>query len=423
VRKISLFIKRLQKMTKKSDLIAQFPIFKHIAATSGKKLIYLDNAATTQRPLATINAMDDYYLHYNSGVHRGLYSIAEEATKAYEEAREKIRAFINASTAPEIVFTRNTTESINLVATSYGNKHIKNGDEIIISAMEHHSNIVPWQMLAERTGAILRVININDAGEIIMDDYASLLSERTKLVALTHVSNVLGTINPIKQMIAMAHKYNNIPVLIDGAQAIPHMPVDVKDLDCDFYAFSGHKLYGPTGIGVLYAKLPLLQDMPPYQGGGGMIRTVSFNKTEYADTPQKFEAGTPHIAGAIGLGAAISFLQEIGMQNIADHEQQLLNYATPKIQEIAGIKIIGIAKQKVGVISFVFPDIHPHDIAAILADAGIAVRAGHHCAMPLMEFFKVPATARASFGIYNTEEDIDLLIEGLHKVKKFFGVA
>lgn len=403
-------------MIKISNIRKQFPIFN----IDSKRLIYLDSAATSQRPLCVVKAMEEYYLQYNASIHRGVYKIAEHATKAYEGARGKIQKFINAENAAELVFTRNTTESINLVAESYGRAcNIGKDDEIIISMMEHHSNIVPWQMLCEKTGAKLRVININNDGEILLDHYASLLSERTKIVAITHVSNVLGTINPIKQMIAAAHKLN-IPVLIDGAQAVPHMQVDVQDLDCDFYAFSGHKMYGPTGIGVLYAKLPLLKNMPPYQGGGSMIKHVTFEKTEYADPPQKFEAGTPNIAGAIGLGAAIDFMQEIGMDVIAKREENLLAYANEKLKSIPTLKIIGTAKHKTGVISMVFPDIHPHDVATFLDSDNIALRASHHCAMPLMEHVSMPGTARVSFGIYNTEEEIDFLVKILKKVRKFF---
>lgn len=400
------------------DKIRQdFPILQE--KINNKFLVYFDNTSTTQKPRSVISALENYYFHDNANVHRGVHKLAERATAAYENAREKVRTFINAKTTQEIIFVRGATEAINLVAQSYGRAKLKNGDEIIISALEHHSNIVPWQMICEQTGAILRVVNINDAGEIDLDHYQSILTDRTKFVAIAHASNVLGTINPIKKMISAAHALN-VPVLIDGAAATSHSSIDVQDLDCDFYAFSGHKIYGPTGIGVLYGKAALLNTMPPYQGGGEMIKKVTFAKTEYADLPQKFEAGTPNIAGAIGLGAAIDYLIALGFENIMDHEQELLKSATTKLSAMKGLRIIGTAAEKVGIISFILDDIHPHDVATILDTEGIAVRAGHHCAMPLMERFQIPGTTRVSFGIYNTTAEIDVLMTAINKVLQFF---
>lgn len=363
--------------------------------------------------------MSHYYCNNNANVHRGIYTISERATTAYENMRKKIKAFINAAHTHEIIFTRGTTESINLVASSFGAMQVQQGDEVVISEMEHHSNIVPWQLLCERAEAKLKIIPVNDNGILNLDEYRKLLTERTKIVGLIHVSNVLGTVNPVKEMIRLAHQ-KNIPILLDGAQAIPHMVVDVQDLDCDFYTFSGHKLYGPTGIGVLYGKTNLLEKMPPYQGGGDMIRRVTFEKTEYNVLPHKFEAGTPHIAGVIGLGTAIDYLMAIGFEKINAHEKALLNYVTQKLHQISGLKIIGNAPNKVGVISFTMEQAHPHDIATILDHEGIAIRAGHHCAMPLMERFKLPATARITFGLYNTFDDIDRLIDGLVLVNQIF---
>jgi cysteine desulfurase/selenocysteine lyase len=337
----------------------------------------------------------------------------------YEEARVKVQRFINAASAREIIFTRGTTESINLVAASYGRKHLQPGDEVIISWMEHHSNIVPWQMLCEEKGAVLRVVPINDDGEFLLQEYERLLNPRTRLVSVAHVSNALGTLNPIRQIIAMAHHWN-VPVLIDGAQAAPHLEVDIQELDCDFYAFSGHKLYGPTGAGVLYGKAALLDAMPPYQGGGDMISSVSFEKTIYNSLPYKFEAGTPNIAGAVGLGAAIDYLDELGLERLAAHEHALLSYATSAISWIPGVRLIGTAREKVSVLSFVLDDVHPHDIGTILDQEGIAIRTGHHCAQPVMQRFGVPATARASLAFYNTREEIDALAAGLHKVIEVF---
>ncbi|AKQ33781.1 Cysteine desulfurase [Candidatus Coxiella mudrowiae] len=379
----------------------------------------MDSGATAQKPQIVIDAISHYYCNNNANVHRGIYTISERATTAYENMRKKIKAFINAAHTHEIIFTRGTTESINLVASSFGAMQVQQGDEVVISEMEHHSNIVPWQLLCERAEAKLKIIPVNDNGILNLDEYRKLLTERTKIVGLIHVSNVLGTVNPVKEMIRLAHQ-KNIPILLDGAQAIPHMVVDVQDLDCDFYTFSGHKLYGPTGIGVLYGKTNLLEKMPPYQGGGDMIRRVTFEKTEYNVLPHKFEAGTPHIAGVIGLGTAIDYLMAIGFEKINAHEKALLNYVTQKLQQISGLKIIGNALNKVGVISFTMEQAHPHDIATILDHEGIAIRAGHHCAMPLMERFKLPATARITFGLYNTFDDIDRLIDGLVLVNQIF---
>jgi cysteine desulfurase / selenocysteine lyase len=363
--------------------------------------------------------MDHFYFHDNANIHRGIYTLTQRATLAYEKAREKVRAFINAKTNNEIIFVRGTTEAINLVAQSYGRKNLQNGDEIIVSTMEHHSNIVPWQLICEQTGALLKVVKIKESGELDIEHYEQLLNNRTKIVAIMHVSNSLGTINPIKKIIAMAHAHNT-PVLVDGAQALPHMRVDVRDLNCDFYAFSAHKMYGPTGIGVLYGKEVLLNSMPPYQGGGDMIKKVTFTTTKYADLPQKFEAGTQNVAGAVGLAAAIDFLNSIGIDKIAQHERNLINHLAEKIQKISGLALIGEALDKVGVTSFVLDKIHPHDIATILDTKGIAVRAGHHCTMPLMDFYRIPATTRVSFGVYNTTTEIDIFLSALDKVKIFF---
>jgi cysteine desulfurase/selenocysteine lyase len=395
-----------------------FPILKR--QVHGKPLVYLDNAATSQKPQVVIDRLNRYYSEENANIHRGVHDLSQKATQAYEEARVKIQHFLNAPSDREIIFTRNVTEAINLVVHSYGRKFLKAGDEIIISAMEHHSNIVPWQILCEEKGAILRVVPINDQGEFLLDAYEQLLNPKTKIVAVTHVSNALGSITPIRQIIAMAHS-RNIPVLVDGAQAVPHFKVDVQELDCDFYGFSGHKLYGPTGIGILYGKAGLLEAMPPYQSGGDMIRSVTFEKTIYAPIPSKFEAGTPYIAGGIGLGAAIDYLEGIGMDTINEYEHELLAYATNAIGAIPGLRIFGTAKEKAGVISFGLEGVHPHDIGTILDQEGIAVRTGHHCAQPVMERFGVPAMARASLAFYNTTEEIDALVTGLHKVKEVFG--
>ncbi|MBI4372242.1 MAG: cysteine desulfurase [Candidatus Omnitrophica bacterium] len=385
----------------------------------GKPLVYLDNAATTQKPRAVIEAIERYYAKENANIHRGIHYLSQRATDAYDDARVAVQKFINAEESSEIIFVRGATEGINLVAQSYGRTFIGRADEIVITAMEHHSNIVPWQILCEQTGAILRVAPINDDGELLVGEFEKLLNQKTKFVSISHISNALGTINPVKRLIAAAHA-RNIPVLVDGAQAAPHMPVDVQDLDCDFFVFSGHKLFGPTGIGVLYGKKDYLEKMPPYQGGGDMISSVSFEKTTYNKLPFKFEAGTPHIAGVIGLGAAIHYVNSIGLENIFAYESELLEYATRKLSQIPGLRIIGQAKEKASIVSFVFDDIHAHDVGTILDQEGVAIRAGHHCAMPLMERFQVPATARASLAFYNTKEEIDRLADALQTVLEVF---
>jgi cysteine desulfurase/selenocysteine lyase len=385
----------------------------------GKPLVYLDNAATAQKPQAVIDALCRYYTTDNANIHRGLHQLSERATEAFEGARGKVQRFINAGDAREIVFVRGSTEGINLVAQSYGRKNVRAGDEILVTTMEHHSNIVPWQLLCEEKGAHLRVVPINDDGELLIDEYERLLTPKTRLVSVAHVSNALGTINPIRKLIELAHR-RNIPVLIDGAQAAPHMKIDVRELGCDFYVFSGHKLFGPTGIGVLYGKAALLEEMPPYQGGGDMILSVTFEKTTYNALPYKFEAGTPHIAGAIGLGAAIDYVNRIGIDAIAAYEDELLAYATAAVSAIEGVKLIGTAKEKAGVISFIMDGAHAHDVGTILDQEGVAIRTGHHCAMPIMERFGVPATARASLAFYNTKEEIDALAGAIHKVREIF---
>lgn len=385
----------------------------------GLPLIYLDNAATTQKPQAVIDAIMSFYLEDCSNVHRGVHLLSDRATKKYEAARIKVCRFINASSEKEIIFLRGATEAINLVAQTYGRQNVGRGDEIIISAMEHHSNIVPWQLLCEAKNAVLRVVPINMHGEFQFDKYEELLSARTKLVAITHVSNALGSVNPVQDIIALAH-LKGVPVLVDGAQAAQHIPVDVQQLDCDFYALSGHKVYGPTGIGILYGKADLLESMPPWQGGGDMISSVTFEKTLYNKIPYKFEAGTPNIAGAIGLGAAVSYLQGLGLNKIELHERDLLAYATEALSNLPGVTIIGTARHKAAVLSFTVDGIHPHDIGTILDQEGIAIRTGHHCAQPVMDFFGVPATARASLGLYNTRGDIDALVAGISKVREVF---
>jgi cysteine desulfurase/selenocysteine lyase len=385
----------------------------------GKPLVYLDNAATTQKPVQVIEAVDTYYRRDNANVHRGVHALSERATAAYESARRRIGAFFNARSEREVVFTRGTTESINLVASSWGGANIGEGDEVLITHMEHHSNIVPWQMLCEHVGATLKVVPINEQGELIMEQFDSLLTERTKLVGVVHMSNALGTINPIAQIIEKAHVVG-AKVLVDGAQAAAHLPVDMQALDCDFYVTSAHKMYGPTGIGVLVAKEALLESMPPYQGGGDMIRMVTFEKTEYNDVPYKFEAGTPNIAGAIGFGAAIDYIQAIGFEPIRKREQELLAYATAKAEAFEGLRQIGTANEKACVLSFVLDAVHPHDLGTIVDREGVAIRAGHHCAMPVMDFFRVPATARASFSIYNTEAEVDALFAALRKAQEIF---
>jgi cysteine desulfurase/selenocysteine lyase len=394
-----------------------FPLLKQ--KVHGKPLVYLDNAASTQKPQVVLDALASYYLHDNSNVHRGVHLLSERATRAYELARIKVQRFLNAAEPREIIFVRGTTEAINLVAQSFGRKNVQAGDEIVITAMEHHSNIVPWQILCEEKGARLRVVPITDDGEIIVEEYERLLTPRTRLVSVVHVSNTLGTINPVRPMIDMAHR-RKIPVLIDGAQAVPHLRVDVQELDCDFYAFSGHKLYGPTGIGVLYGKARFLEAMPPYQAGGDMISSVSFAKTTYNVLPYKFEAGTPDIAGAVGLGAAIDYVNSIGLDAIAEHEQDLVTYIGERLPAIPGIRIIGNAKEKAGATSFVLDGVHPHDIGTVLDQEGIALRTGHHCTQPLMDRFGVPATARAALALYNTREEVDALVAGIYKVKELF---
>ncbi len=396
---------------------ADFPVLHQ--TVNGKPLIYLDNAASSQVPQVVIDRGSVYIEQEHSNIHRGVHYLSQKATTAYEGAREKVKRFINARESRECIFVRGATEGINLVMYGYGRKFIGEGDEIIISAMEHHANIVPWQMLCEEKGARLRVIPMNDAGELLLDEYDGLLNERTKLVSVIHVSNALGTINPVKQMIAQAHKYG-VPVLIDGAQAAPHMPVDVQDLDADFYVFSGHKMFAPTGSGIIYGKAELLEKMNPFQGGGDMIKTVTFEKTTYAELPNKLEAGTPAIASQIGLGAAIDYLNSIGREQAAAYEAELLRYATERVSAIEGVRIIGTAKNKASVLSFIIDDIHPHDIGTILDQEGIAVRAGHHCAQPVMQRFNVPATARASFAFYNTKEEIDVLARTIEKVIEIF---
>jgi cysteine desulfurase/selenocysteine lyase len=386
----------------------------------GQPLVYLDNANTTQKPKSVIEAVRNYYLHDNANIHRSTHLLSERATQGYEDARAKIQRFINAARPSEIIFTRNATESINLVVSSYGRRHIQAGDEIVISTMEHHSNIVPWQILCEEKGAALRVIPINDAGELLLDEYERLLNPRTKFVSIVEMSNSLGTINPIRQIIDLAHKHG-IPVMVDGAQAIYHRKVDVRALDCEFYVFSGHKTYGPTGIGVLYGKASLLDEMPPYQGGGDMIRSVTFEKTLYNSVPHKFEAGTPNIAGAIGLGVAIDYLQWLGMDRIAAHEQEVLAYGTQALSEIAGLRLIGTAKRKASILSFVLEGIHPHDIGTVLDQEGVAVRTGQHCTQPVMDRYGLPATVRASLALYNTKEDIDALVRGIHRAQEVLG--
>ena len=384
-----------------------------------KKLAYFDNGATTQKPLTVIYAVQRFYTAENANIHRGVHFLSQQATFAYERARGRIGQFLNARDNSEIVFVRGTTEAINLVAHSYGRPNVGEGDEIIISHIEHHSNIVPWQMLCEEKGAKLKVVPINEAGEFLFDEYEKLLSERTKIVAVTHASNALGTILPIKEITAQAHKHGAVTV-VDGAQGVPHLPVDMQDLDCDFYAFSGHKLFGPTGVGVLYGKKQLLEAMPPWEGGGSMIQRVSFEGTTYADPPTRFEAGTPNIAGGIGLEAAIDYVNSVGREAIAAYETELHDYAVEALGEVTGLRLIGTAREKVAVLSFVLGDIHPHDVGTILDAEGVAVRAGHHCAQPTMQFYQVPATVRASLAFYNTRREIDTLVKALHKVNEVF---
>ena len=395
-----------------------FPIFLK-AQANGKPLIYLDSAATTQKPWLVIEAIERFYQKGNANIHRGIYTLAAEATANYEEVRDKVQIFVGAESRKEIVFVKGTTDAINLVANSFAAAKIEKGDEILISAMEHHSNLIPWQMVCKRMGAHLRVIPMNEKGELKMNVFKTMLTDRTKLLAVVHISNTLGTINPIKDMIDLAHQ-KNIPVLIDGAQSTASENIDVQKLDCDFFVFSGHKIFGPTGIGVLYAKEKYLEEMEPYQFGGEMIRSVTFEETTYARLPHKFEAGTPNIAGVMGLGAAIDYIEKIGKENIRKHLANLLNVATEKLNAITGVNIIGQAGQKSGIISFTIDDIHPHDIATILNESGVAIRAGHHCTQPIMDFYQIPGTARISFSIYNTENEIDQLVKGIEEIKNIF---
>ena len=397
---------------------ADFPILQE--KIRGHQLVYLDNAATSQKPKLVIDAIVRYYEHDNANIHRGVHYLSERATEEYERARKTVQSFLGASRSSEIIFVRSATEAINLVAQTYGRTHVGPGDDVLITAMEHHSNIVPWQLLCEEKHAKLRVAPINDHGELILDEFERLLSPRTKIVAVGHVSNALGSLNPVATIAEIAHA-RNIPVLVDGAQAAPRLPINVQEIDCDFYAFSGHKAYGPTGIGVLYGKASLLEAMPPYQGGGDMISSVTFEKTIYNKVPHKFEAGTPDMSGAVGLRAAIEYLNHIGMKNIASYEHELLTYATETVSNLPGVRLVGTAREKAGVLSFVMEDIHPHDIGTILDQEGIAIRTGHHCAQPVMERFGVDATARASFALYNTKDEIDLLVRGIQKVREVFG--
>ncbi len=394
-----------------------FPVLSQ--TVNGNPLVYLDNAASSQVPNIVIERGSEYLKNEHSNIHRGVHYLSQKATTAYEGAREKVKRFINARDVKECIFVRGCTEGINLVAYGYGRKFVGEGDEIIISAMEHHANIVPWQMLAEEKGCVLRVIPMNQRGELIIDEYEAMLNERTKFVSIVHISNALGTLNPVKQMIETAHKFG-VPVLVDAAQSVPHSIIDVQDLDCDFLTFSGHKMFAPTGSGVLYGKQELLETMNPFMGGGDMIRTVTFEKTTYAGLPNKFEAGTPAIASNIGLGAAIDYLNSIDRQSAIAYEHELVEYATEKLSAIEGVRIIGTAREKASVVSFTIENVHPHDIGTILDQQGIAVRAGHHCAQPVMQFFQVPATARASFAFYNTREEVDVLINSIQKVIEVF---
>ena len=406
----------LENTEKKFDVYQvrkDFPILEK--TVNGNPLVYIDNAATTQKPKAVIESHVDFYLHHNANIHRGAHQLGTESTEAYDEAREKVCRFINAPESREIIFTRGATESINLVTSTYGRRFIGEGDEIIISTMEHHANIVPWQILCGEKNSVLRIIPITDSGEIIMDEYVKLLNDKTKFVSVAHVSNTLGTINPVKKIIRLAHE-RNIPVLIDGAQAVPHMKVDIRNIGCDFYAFSGHKMFGPTGIGVLYGKAELLESMPPYQGGGDMISHVSFEKTTYNEIPTKFEAGTPNIAGAIGLGISIDYLNNLNFNLLEEHEKELMTYAADKLKDIPGIRFIGTAKNKASVVSFVIEGLNSLDIGIMLDTMGIAVRTGQHCTEPLMSRYGITGTVRASFALYNTKEEVDLFVAGLKKV-------
>jgi len=393
----------------------EFPILSR--EVNGHPLVYFDNGATSQKPQQVIDTISRYYEYENSNIHRGIHTLSQEATTAYEEARKTLQNFINAKHEHEVIFTKGTTDSINLIASSFGKKYLNEGDEIIISTMEHHSNIVPWQIICEEKGAILKVVPINDKGEFLFDKFEKLLTNKTKLVAVTHVSNTLGTINPVKEIIDTAHKKGAL-VLIDGAQAVPHTKVDVQELNCDFYAFSGHKMFGPTGVGILYGKEDLLNSLPPYQGGGDMIKTVTFEKTTYNELPHKFEAGTPNIVGGIALASAVDYINEIGIDKIEAYEHELLNYATEQIKQIEGVRIIGEAKKKASVLSFLVEGTHPTDIGTIIDKLGIAIRTGHHCTEPLMNRFNIPGTARASFAFYNTFEEIDTFINALKRAVK-----
>jgi len=396
---------------------ADFPILAE--RINGKPLVYLDNGATSQKPQVVLDAIANYYDHLNANIHRGVHTLSVRATEAHDAARQTVKQFVNAADMREIIFVRGATEAINLVAQTYGRVNVGAGDEVLITAMEHHSNIVPWQILCEEKGTHLKVAPIDDRGELLLDEFASLISPRTKIVAVTHVSNALGTVTPLREIIELAHR-RGVPVLVDGAQAVPHFAVDVQALDCDFYAFSGHKVYGPTGIGVLYGKRALLDAMPPYQGGGDMIKSVTFAKTTYNDLPFKFEAGTPDIAGAIALGAALNYIRNLGMDKIAAHESQLLAYATETVGAIPGIRLIGTARERAGVLSFLLDNVHPHDLGTILDREGIAIRTGHHCAQPVMERFGIPATARASFAVYNTKEEVNALVAGILIAREVF---
>ena len=396
---------------------ADFPIL--ATRVHGQPLVYLDNAATSQKPKAVIDALVRYYEHGNANIHRGVHYLSQLATEEFEAGRRAVQKFINAAEASEIIFTRGTTEGINLVAQTWGRQHVGGDNEILVTAMEHHSDIVPWQMLCEEKDAKLKVAPINDRGELILDELEKLIEPKTKIVALTHVSNALGTVNPVKKIVAMAHAHG-IPVVVDGAQAVPHTIVDVQDLDCDFYSFSAHKMYGPTGIGALYGRKALLEAMSPYQGGGDMISSVTFEKTTYNKVPHKFEAGTPDMAGVAGLKAAIEYMQSLGIEKIAGHEHDLLVYATERVSALDGVKIIGTAAEKASVLSFTLEDVHPHDIGTILDQEGIAVRTGHHCAQPVMDRYRIPATVRASFAAYNTRSEVDALVRGIRKVREVF---
>jgi cysteine desulfurase/selenocysteine lyase len=394
-----------------------FPLLQ--TTVRGKPLVYLDNAATSQKPRVVIERTQQYYATENANVHRGVYELSERATAAYEEAREKARAFLNAASAREIVFVRGTTEAINLVASSFGRRELQPGDEVLITAMEHHSNIVPWQLICGERGAVLRVVPMNKRGELLMDEFARLLGPKTRLVAVAHVSNSLGTINPIAEIVRQAHA-RGVPVLVDGAQAAPHQPIDVRGLGVDFYTVSGHKMFGPTGIGLLYGTAERLEALPPYQGGGDMIKTVTFAKTTYADPPARFEAGTPNIAGAVGLGAAIDYLQALDWEAIRTHEADLLAYATDRLSSVTGVELVGTAAHKASVVSFTVRGVHAHDVGTIVDQEGVAIRTGHHCTQPVMDFFGVPATARASFAFYNTRADVDALVSAVRKVAQVF---